>query len=103
MVSKYGISVKDGTCTIRLAGELDFANAEQVSDWLFAAVEKSSCQVYQLDLGELGFLDSSGISVLVVTARLVSRKGARLCAVNPQPAVRRVIDTTGVGGMLGLS
>ncbi len=103
MVSKYGISVKDGTCTIKLAGELDFANAEQVSDWLFHAIEKSTCQIYELDLSELGFLDSSGIGVLVVTARLVSRKGARLRAVNPQPAVRRVIDTTGVDTLLGLS
>jgi anti-anti-sigma factor len=103
VVSKYGISVTNGVCAIKLAGELDFANSEQVSDWLFNAIEKSNCEIYELDLAELGFLDSSGISVLVVAARLTSRKGAKLRAVNPQPAVRRVIDTTGVHTLLGLA
>jgi anti-anti-sigma factor len=74
-----------------------------VSDWLFNVIEKNSCPVFELDLAELGFLDSSGISVLVVAARLINRKGARLRAINPQPAVRRVIDTTGVDTLLGLS
>ena len=103
MVSKYGISVTNGVCGIKLAGELDFANSEQVSDWLFNVIERNPCPVFELDLSELGFLDSSGISVLVVAARFISRKGARLRAINPQPAVRRVIDTTGVNTVLGLS
>jgi anti-anti-sigma factor len=103
VVSKYGVSVTNGVCGIKLAGELDFANSEQVSDWLFGVIEKNECPVFELDLADLGFLDSSGISVLVVAARLVNRKGARLRAVNPQPAVRRVIDTTGVNTLLGLS
>jgi anti-anti-sigma factor len=103
VVSKYGISVTNGFCAVKLAGELDFANSEQVSDWLFNVIEKNSCPVFELDLAELGFLDSSGISVLVVAARLINRKGARLRAINPQPAVRRVIDTTGVDTLLGLS
>jgi anti-sigma B factor antagonist len=103
MVSKYGISVANGVCAIKLAGELDFANSEQVSDWLFSVIEKNSCPIFELDLADLGFLDSSGISVLVVAARLVARKGGRLRAINPQHAVRRVIDTTGVDGVLGLS
>ncbi|GIH09056.1 hypothetical protein Rhe02_71230 [Rhizocola hellebori] len=102
MVSKYGISITNGVCGIKLAGELDFANSEQVSDWLFNVIEKNSCPVFELDLAELGFLDSSGISVLVIAARLINRRGAKLQSVNPQPAVRRVIDTTGVNTVLGL-
>ena len=103
VVSKYGISVTNGVCAIKLAGELDFANSEQVSDWLFNVIEKNSCELFELDLAELGFLDSSGISVLVVAARLISRQGARLRVVNAQPTVRRVIETTGVNTLLGLA
>jgi anti-anti-sigma factor len=103
VASKYGISVTDGVCAIKLAGELDFANSEQVSDWLFNAIEKNPCELFELDLSELSFLDSSGISVLVVAARLTNRQGAKLRVVNPQPTVKRVIETTGVNTLLGLA
>ncbi len=103
MVSKYGIAIRNGTCVIKLAGELDFANSEQVSDWLFNVIGKASNPAFELDLTDLSFLDSSGISVLVVAARLINRKGATLKATNPQASVRRIIDTTGVDTLLGMS
>lgn len=55
-----------------------------------------------VDLGDVRYLDSSGIRVLILAARTLAEAGGTLTVVNPQPIVRRVLDVTGVADHLGL-
>jgi anti-anti-sigma factor len=96
------VTVSRGTCLIRLTGEIDFANAEQLADWLFGQIDRARCKKVDLDFGDVSLLDSSGIRALVLTHRHAAGRGATLRVVNPQPGVRRILQTSGVHELFGL-
>lgn len=93
---------QDGdTRRIRLAGELDLANAAVLDAELGAALADGSCQVL-VDMRELTFIDSTGIAI-VVSALGNDGNGKRLRFLpSAAPAVSRVLQLTGVGERLPL-
>ena len=84
------------TPIVRVSGELDLAGADTVRTELETAVT-AGAEGVELELGDLDFLDSSGLSVFIeLAARLpVSITSAS----NP---VRRIITVTGLDDVLGL-
>jgi anti-sigma B factor antagonist len=96
------VTVSNGTCVIRLTGEIDFANSDQLADWLFNQIDRMKCARVDLDLHEVNLLDSSGIRTLILSYRHAQSRGAMLRVVNPQQGVLRILQTTGVDELLGL-
>jgi anti-anti-sigma factor len=86
---------------IRLAGELDLANAPALDAELSTALADGACQVV-VDMRELTFIDSTGIAI-VVTALGRDSDGRRLRFLpSKAPAVSRVLQLTGVEERLPL-
>jgi anti-sigma B factor antagonist len=91
--------VADGTPTtpvVRVTGELDLSGADTVRTALETSVTDTAERV-ELDLGDLQFLDSSGLSVFVELATRVP-----VSIVAASDPVRRVIRVTGLADVLGL-
>ena len=89
-----------GTVQIRLNGEFDVSCVERFEDQLASAVEPETA-VLILDLSGLQFVDSTGLRVLVMLARMTSENGIDytvLCA--DEGAVRHVLKETGTYGVL---
>jgi anti-anti-sigma factor len=87
----------DGGMTLALGGDLDIAGVAALARPL-AAVLAAEPQPVQLDLSELAFLDSSGVSVLVRLANHFGSVRTRAAT----PPVRRVIEVLGLADRLGL-
>jgi len=86
---------------IRLAGELDLANAEALDRELNVALADGKCQIH-VDMRELTFIDSTGLALLVA-ALGQDGDGKRLRFVpSPSPAVTRVMQITGIDERLPL-
>jgi len=83
--------------TLVLGGDLDIAGVAELERPL-AAVLAAEPQPLQLDLSQLDFLDSSGVSVLV---RLANHFGSVRTRAATEP-VRRVIQVLGLADRLGL-
>lgn len=83
--------------TVALGGDLDIAGVAELERPL-AAVLDAAPQPLHLDLSELAFLDSSGVSVLV---RLANHFGSVRTQAATE-AVRRVIEVLGLADRLGL-
>lgn len=65
---------RDGaTATICLSGALDEDSARQVESRVLAMVEDDSVDDLRLDLGGITFVDSTGLGLLVRTARRAIR------------------------------
>ena len=72
------------------------ATAEGLADWL-ASVAGSTVVV---DLSELSFLDSSGITALVMARNRMAEDGNELVLTQPHPLVRRTFEVTGLTSWL---
>jgi anti-sigma B factor antagonist len=56
-----------------------------------------------IDLSELGFIDSSGLSTLRATAKRVRRAGGQVSLRNPSAHVVRLLTVTGIEAVLPVS
>jgi anti-sigma B factor antagonist len=84
-----------GALIVIVSGELDSSNAASLeADVASVAAEHTERVIF--DLSGLRFMDSAGIAVLVGVAATVNAVQLR----EPSQAVRRVIELTGLSGVL---
>lgn len=81
---------------LRLQGDLDMAVSPRLRDELSAAFEAHPKRVI-VDMKEVTFMDSSGVSVLVVALRGSGRRRLKLALASPSPAVRNVLEMSAIG------
>jgi anti-anti-sigma factor len=84
-----------GTTVISIAGEIDMSNVATVEADLETALTPRPNRVV-LDVSALGFIDSSGIAVLLRAAEKTERVELR----NPSATVRRILEATGLSDVL---
>ena len=82
-----------GVTVVSLAGELDMDSSVGLADWIVDLGD----QPVVVDLAGLGFMDSSGITAMVVARNHLTGRGATLVLARPQESVRRVLEITGLG------
>lgn len=86
--------------TLAVAGELDLANAGTLEAELQRVAEAGAGPIV-VDLRELEFIDSTGIAVLVAAHRRLNDESIPVQLIRSKaPAVRRVIQITGLDGEL---
>lgn len=85
-----------GTCVIRLRGEIDIANVEDIAKAIKAASAKSHRGLV-LDLTNTMYLDSAGVALLFRLAHRLQARRQQMRLVVPRDApVRAVLDLTGL-------
>lgn len=88
----------DTVATVR--GEVDADNCSELAEQLLGAPAEERLVV---DLAGLTFIDSSGISELLRVSETVTERGQGFQLRDPSPAVRRVLEITGLLEHFGLS
>jgi anti-sigma B factor antagonist len=86
-----------GTAVVALHGDLDLAHAAGVGEALASVPAEADLVV---DLTEVGFCDSVGLSQLVAAARRHRIAGARIAVHGPSPAVQRLLQVTRLDTLL---
>jgi anti-anti-sigma factor len=82
-------------CVLRVRGELDLAAASSFDAELDRALGTESNRIV-LDLADLEFIDSTGLSVLVRAQQRAQDSGRELGVVNLGPQVERLLSLTGL-------
>ena len=90
------------TLTIWLTGELDHHGARGLMEQLDRLLERELPAKTILDLGELTFMDSSGIAVILRLKRRMEALGGNLVVVNIPKQAARVLDTAGLSRYIKL-
>jgi len=86
----------DGGVRLALTGEVDIGTVDQFREGVGDAMAESGVTSVVLDFGELRFLDSSGIAILIGARRQAEERGIEVRIVNCQGTVRHVLEVTGV-------
>jgi anti-anti-sigma factor len=94
------IAPADHHVVVTVVGEVDIATSPQLREACLEALDRGGD--VELDLGGVGFLDSSGISVLVQTRQRVDGLGRRFAIRSASRPVRRVLEISGLDAALGV-
>ena len=89
----------DGAATTRLSGDLDIVTSDEVRRDLAALVDDGHVSL-TLDLSTVGFVDSSGLGVLVAIHRHAETHGGSFVVQSVPPQVQRLFDITRLGDLL---
>jgi anti-sigma B factor antagonist len=102
--SHFRVEVRnaDHATVISVSGELDLASSPALEEEL-ERVSESGADVVVVDLRELEFMDSTGLSVLVRAHQAAQEHGRRLGLVNGSQQVQRLLALTGVAERLTLA
>ena len=85
---------EDGRVLMRLAGELDLSSTPVLEQRLREALDSGRQLV--VDLRNLDFMDSTGLTLLVRWARGAEQDGYELALVRGEPRVHRLFELTGL-------
>jgi len=90
-----------GNGDFRVVGELDLATADRLLEVIHPAMETPSDVT--LDLGNVTFLDSSGIRALIEAGREAATHGKIVILRSPSRAVLVVLDIVGAERFVGIA
>jgi anti-anti-sigma factor len=95
------VTSKGGATVVRVHGELDLATSPGLEQELERLAEDHA-PLLIVDLAELDFMDSTGLSVLVRAQQRVEEGGHRFGLINSSQQVQRLLTLTGVRDRLVL-
>ncbi len=80
---------------VRASGEVDIQSSPLLDEALRSVLDQGSSSI-RVDFGEVTFLDSTGLSVLIGALRRCQSAGGEFRLVSPRPNVRKVLEITGL-------
>jgi anti-anti-sigma factor len=85
--------------TVSMSGELDLASAGRL-DTTIAELCTDGVRRILLEMGELSFMDSTGLRSVLISAELCAVNGCELLIGSTSPQVERLFEVSGVGEQL---
>jgi anti-sigma B factor antagonist len=101
MELEIGTARKGDTCVVTVAGEVDIYTSPALKAAL-AGVAAEGCGLVVVDLDRVGFIDSSGLGVLVGALRRSREAGGDLRVVSGNDTVGRILRITGLDAVFSL-
>jgi anti-sigma B factor antagonist len=87
------VEQREGGVVVRLGGELDLYNAEDIRHALVRAIEDGAARIV-VDMSDVDFVDSTALGVLIEARSKLGHAGVLLAA--PQLETRRTLEVSGL-------
>lgn len=84
---------------IHLAGELDFHSSPMLREEILKLINEGVKRVV-MDLGQLDFMDSGGLSVLIVSVKRLTAQGGGLFLRSVPPRIQSLLQVSGLTELL---
>lgn len=90
------LEYKEDTMIVRLSGELDQHYATKLRAAIDSQVTHRGIHKIVFDFSNVGFMDSSGIGVIMGRYRLMQSVGGKVCAFGISQRLDRLIEMSGI-------
>lgn len=87
---------KDNTVVACLSGEIDHHSAKNIRTEIDAMIEKNRPAQLIMDFGEVNFMDSSGIGLVMGRFKTMQEIGGRVIIQNPSMHIKKVMRLAGL-------
>ena len=101
MELEIGTAQVGDACVVTIAGEVDIYTSPALKNAL-AAATADGCTLLVVDLDRVGFIDSSGLGVLVGALRRAREAGGDMRVVSGHETVGRILRITGLDRVFSL-
>jgi anti-sigma B factor antagonist len=88
-----GVEQHNGAVVVRLGGELDLYNADDIRHALTGAIDSGAGRIV-VDMSDVDFVDSTALGVLIEARSKLGHDGVLLAA--PQLETRRTLEVSGL-------
>ena len=86
-------SQEAGRVEVHIEGAIDLANSRDLAEFLEMLIH--SADRLEVNLADVGFVDSNGLAALLTAHRKAEERGSELVLVSPNERVQRLLDLTG--------
>jgi len=100
MSLEYRIERHGDSITVVPAGDVSLETVDVLREVLRGIVDSQPVTHIDVDMRAVGFLDSSGIGVLVAAQRAAAARGVTLMLTEPAPTVRMVLQIAHLDNIL---
>ncbi|SDA14745.1 stage II sporulation protein AA (anti-sigma F factor antagonist) [Ruminococcus sp. YE71] len=90
------LSLREGTLTAVLRGDIDHHSASQMRTEIDRAVRGAAVRLLVLDFSQVTFMDSSGIGLVMGRYKLMSELGGEVAVADPPAYIARVMRLSGL-------
>ena len=91
------IKTEDNTITALLEGEIDHHTAGAMRQEIDSAVVRMKPELLRLDFSQVGFMDSSGVGLIMGRFRLMKETGGRVEVINVPVGMAKMMRMAGLG------
>jgi anti-sigma B factor antagonist len=91
----------EGDVVVDVAGEIDALNVPKLWDALEPLIENGDGNLV-IDLSRVGFIDSTGIGVVIRAMNALKDRGRELSLRGPSPMTYQVFETVGLTKVLSI-
>ena len=96
------LEYKGDTMIVRLQGELDQHYATQLRRTIDSQVTHRGIHKIVFDFTNVGFMDSSGIGVIMGRYRLMQSVGGKVCAFGITQRVDKLVEMSGIKRIISI-
>jgi anti-sigma B factor antagonist len=90
------VEIAGGRAVVRARGEIDMATAGLLGSVLDTIRRPEGCRRVEIDLGQVSFMDCSGLRELLRAKRRLRRQGGTVTLVACSPRVDRLLELAGL-------
>ena len=87
---------EDNKVIALLSGEIDHHNAKSLRQDIDFSLRENQTEELIMDFSEVGFMDSSGIGLVMGRYKLMQEIGGNLVVRNPPPHIKKVMRLSGI-------
>ncbi|GHU34352.1 anti-sigma F factor antagonist [Clostridia bacterium] len=86
----------DNTLYVRLDGDIDHHSSRSVREEVDRLIAASGAEIFELDLSEVDFMDSSGLGLVLGRYKKQTESGGKMKIINPSERILRILRLAGI-------
>lgn len=87
---------KGTTLVVDINGEVDHHSAEYIRQKVDVELIKATSKNVIFDFSKVGFMDSSGIGVIIGRYKYIQKLNGKAVVINASPQIRRIFEMAGL-------
>lgn len=95
--------INEGVITAYLSGDIDHHTARAIREEIDMKIEESQPSLLVMDFGEVAFMDSSGIGLVMGRFRKMQEQGGEIQIVNTPLYISKVMRVSGIEKLAKIS